>query len=331
MTGSILMTGGAGCIGSWVAKLLLEDDRPVTILDLKPDTRRLSWIVDDPKIISKVKFVQGDVADVETVIAAAEGCGAEAILHLAGLQVPVCRADPLMGARVNVLGTLAVFEAARRSQGRIGRVVYASSAAVHGIDPDGLAERGNQSELGPVADDARLTPTTHYGAFKVCNELNARVYWLEHRLTSIGLRPWTVYGVGRDFGLTSEPTSAILAAAAGRPFAISYGGLQDLQYVCDVAAAFLAAVDRPFQGAEAFNVRGEVVPIERFVATLEEVVPEAKGTITHGVAPLPIAPDLDASGLARALGPLPRTSLAEGIRATYERFQRLLAEGRISA
>ena len=330
------MTGGAGCIGSWVAKLLLDEERPVTILDLKPDTRRLSWIMDDPRIVSKVNFVQGDVSDVNTVIQVAEACGAEAILHLAGLQVPVCRADPLTGARVNVLGTLAVFEAARRSQGKIARVVYASSAAVHGIDPDDQTTPGSQGEPGSsaivsVADDARLTPTTHYGAFKVCNELNARVYWLEHRLTSIGLRPWTVYGVGRDFGLTSEPTSAILAATAGKPFAISYGGLQDLQYVRDVAAAFLAAVDRPFEGAEAVNVRGEVVPIEQFVATLERVIPTAKGTITHGTTPLPIAPDLDASGLARALGTLPRTPLAEGVHATYERFQRLLAEGRISA
>src|SRR5271157_3651870 len=73
------------------------------------------------------------------------------------------------------------------------------------------------------------------GAYKVCNELNARVYWLDQGITSIGLRPWTVYGVGRDFGMTSEPTKAIKALALKRPYHITYGGWQDLQLADDVA------------------------------------------------------------------------------------------------
>ena len=67
---------------------------------------------------------------------------------------------------------------------------------------------------GRVGDEVRLSPLTHYGAFKVCNEQNARVYWLDHGVSSVGLRPWTVYGIGRDFGVTSEPTRAIEAVAA---------------------------------------------------------------------------------------------------------------------
>ena len=87
------------------------------------------------------------------------------------------------------------------------RVVYASSAAVHGpAEPDAA---------GALGDEVRLAPLSHYGAFKVCNELNARVYWLDHGITSVGLRPWTVYGVGRDFGMTSEPTKAIKSVAVG--------------------------------------------------------------------------------------------------------------------
>src|SRR5262249_39424955 len=152
-----------------------------------------------------------------------ESVGATHLLHLAGLQVPTCRTNPILGARVNVIGTLAVFETAVALKGQVKRVVYASSAAVH-APPDPAA-------TGPIEDDARLAPVTHYGAFKVCNEQNARVYWLDHGVTSVGLRPWTVYGVGRDFGVTSEPTKAIKAVAAGRRYAISYGGSQDLQYV----------------------------------------------------------------------------------------------------
>ena len=93
------------------------------------------------------------------------------------------------------------------------RLIYASSAAVFGPPGD--------YPPGRLADDVLLTPTTHYGYFKCCNEGNARIYFQDHGLSSIGLRPWTVYGVGRDFGMTSEPTKAIKALALGRPYHIT--------------------------------------------------------------------------------------------------------------
>ena len=104
-----------------------------------------------------------------------------------------------------------------------------------------------------------LTPTTHYGDFKCCNEGNARIYFQDHGMSSIGLRPWTVYGVGRDFGMTSEPTKAIKSLALGRPYHISYGGWQDLQYVDDVADVFVRCLTQPYQGAKSYNLRGDVV------------------------------------------------------------------------
>ncbi len=259
-----------------------------------------------------MRFIAGDVADVASVREAIERVGAIHVLHLAGLQTPTCRANPILGAKVNVIGTLAVFEAAVALKDQVARVVYASSAAVHG-PPD-------EDAVGPVGDDVRLGPLSHYGAFKVCNELNARVYWLDHGVTSIGLRPWTVYGVGRDFGMTSEPTKAIKSVAIGRPYHISYGGRQDLQYVADVAATFVAAIKHPFEGADAFNLRGAVVPIEEFVAELCEVAPEARQLISHGDRQLPIAPDLDDARLQERLGPIARTPLRDGIGETYRRF-----------
>ena len=90
-----------------------------------------------------------------------------------------------------------------------------------------------------------------------------------------------------------------------------------------MAATFLRALAAPFEGAEAFNVRGAVVPIESFVATLEAVIPSAAGLVTHGDRQLPIAPDLDDSRLDARLGPLPRTSLEEGIAETHRRFARI--------
>ena len=314
----VLMTGGYGCIGSWVAKRLVDAGREVWIYDLKEDRHRVELLLDESGL-ARVHFVEGDVADAGAFLKAAESMEATHILHLAGLQVPTCRANPLLGARVNVLGTLSVFEAASTLKGKVQRVVYASSAAVHGpADPD---------SPGPLGDEVRLAPLTHYGAFKVCNELNARVYWLDRGVSSVGLRPWTVYGVGRDFGISSEPTKAIKAVAAGRSYSISYGGLQDLQYVDDVAATFLKTLEAPFEGADAFNVRGAVVPMETFVATLSEVSGVAR--VSFGDRQLPIAPDLDDSRLAQQFGPLTRTSLVDGVRETFERFEQLERAGRL--
>jgi nucleoside-diphosphate-sugar epimerase len=316
----VFMTGGYGCIGSWVAKHLVDAGREVWIYDLREDTHRLDLIV-EPEQRCLIHFLPGDVADPDAVRSAVERIGATHLLHLAGLQTPTCRAQPILGAKVNVIGTLAVFEAAVAQKDWVQRVVYASSAAVHGpADPGGG---------GRLGDEVRLAPLTHYGAFKVCNELNARVYWLDHGISSIGLRPWTVYGVGRDFGMTSEPTKAIKAVAVGRPYRISYGGKQDLQYVGDVAATFVRALDQPFEGAEAFNLSGAVEPIESFVGALGEVVPEAHGLVTHGDRQLPIAADLDDTRLQARLGPIPRTPLREGIAATYRRFVGLHDQGRL--
>ena len=205
----VLMTGGYGCIGSWVTRELVERGYDVWIFDLREDTHRLDLVL-DPEMRSKVHFVAGDVSDPEGVRAAVERVEASHILHLAGLQTPTCRADPILGAMVNVIGTLAVFQAAVALKNQVERVVYASSAAVHGPRAEGAK--------GGVGDEVRLVPLSHYGAYKVCNELNARVYWLDQGITSIGLRPWTVYGVGRDFGMTSEPIKAIKAVAVGRGY-----------------------------------------------------------------------------------------------------------------
>jgi nucleoside-diphosphate-sugar epimerase len=105
--------------------------------------------------------------------------------------------------------------------------------------------------------------------------------------------------------------------------------VQDLQYVGDVAGTFLRALVAPFEGADAFNVRGAVEPIESFVAHLREVAPEARELVTHGDRQLPIAFDLDDSRLDAALGPIPRTPLREGIAETYRRFVALREQGRL--
>jgi nucleoside-diphosphate-sugar epimerase len=316
----VLLTGGYGCIGSWIVRNLLERGDQVWVYDLKEDLHRQRLLLDQSQLC-RVKFVPGDVTDLPRLREAIQGNRITHLIHLAGLQVPVCRADPLLGARVNVLGTLAVFEAARQSEGQVERLVYASSGAVFGPPENYPA--------GPLPDDIPLAPTTHYGVFKCCNEGNAHVYFQDHGLSSIGLRPWTVYGVGRDFGMTSEPTKAIKSLALGRPYHISYGGVQDLQYVDDVAKTFARCLEAPYRGAKSYNLRGQVVDLPAFHWALCQVDPAAAGLISYGERQIAIAYDLDDSALQRDLGPMPQTRLVDGIRETLDHFRRLHAEGRL--
>ncbi|HVS34795.1 MAG TPA: NAD(P)-dependent oxidoreductase [Gemmataceae bacterium] len=316
----VLLTGGYGCIGSWIVRLLLERGDRTFIYDLKEDPSRMRLIMSEDQVRQAV-FTPGDVTDLPALQRAIASHEITHVVHLAGLQVPTCRADPVLGARVNVVGTLAVFEAVRAARGQVQRLVYASSAAVFGPPED--------YPPGPLADDVKLTPTTHYGFFKCCNEGNAAVYCRDHGLSSIGLRPWTVYGVGRDFGMTSEPTRAIKAVALGRKYHVSYGGMQDLQYVEDVAGAFVRCLEAPYSGAKAYNLRGDVVGTAAFQRALCAADPRAADLITFGDRQLAIAYDLDDSALQRDLGPMPRTPLETGVRATLERFGRLWDEGRL--
>ena len=317
----VLLTGGYGCIGSWIIRDLVDRRDEVCVYDLKKDLHRLRLLLEDSQL-DQVSFVQGDVTDSARLLEAIRAQSISHVVHLAGLQVPVCRADPLLGAKVNVLGTLSILEAVRQAGDQVKRLVYASSAAVFG-PPESYGH-------GPVPDDVPLRPTTHYGVFKCCNEANARIYFQDHGLSSIGLRPWTVFGVGRDFGMTSEPTKAILSLALGRPYYICYGGMQDLQYADDVAKTFVRCLEAPYRGAKSYNLRGTVVDLPAFHDALCSVDPSAKQLITYGDNQIAIAYDLDDSALQTDVGPMPRTPLVEGIRQTFDLFRKLHAQGRLS-
>jgi len=316
----VLITGGYGFIGAWIIRELLAKGDQIWVYDLKEDARRLRLILGEAEV-AKVTFVQGDVADFNGLLTAIQTHSITHIIHLAGLQVPTCRANPILGATVNVLGTLNVFEAVKAAGPQVQRLVYASSAAVFG-GPD-------KYPAGSLGDDVQLVPSTHYGVFKCCNEGNARIYFQDSGISSVGLRPWTVYGVGRDLGMTSEPTKAIKAVLLGRPYHINFGGWSDFQYVEDVAKIFVNCLERPYSGAKSYNLRGAVVTLADFHKALCAVLPDAGKLVTVGTTQIAIAYDLSDAGLERDLGPMPKTSLEAGIRATVDIFRKLQAEGRL--
>lgn len=307
-----MLTGGYGCIGSWIVKNLVEQGREVSVYDLVENTRRIQLIM-AAEDMAKVRYVHGDITDGARFSRTVGELGVTHIIHLAGLQVPVCRENPVKGAMVNVIGTLNVFEAARAHPGQVRRIVYASSAAVYGAE--------DEYEAGPVSNEAALRPLTHYGVYKQCNEGNARVYYHDNGISSIGLRPWTVYGPGRDFGLTSDPTKAVKAALLGRTFVIKYGGRNNMQFADDTAKIFIRCAEVDFEGARAYSIRGDVVTIDEVIAAIERVAPSARGLITHTDNEVPIAPDLDDAALVNDIGEIPHTPLEEGIRRTYDLFK----------
>ena len=311
------VTGAQGCIGSWVVRLILEQGDRAVLFDLDHHDKRLAQVL-SPEQLAAVDRVQGDVTDTAVVRQAIEACQADAIIHLAGLQVPFCAADPVLGARVNVVGTLNMFEAARAIG--LPRLVYASSAAVY-----------DQAEgLEQVDESVTPAPATHYGVYKLANEGNARVYWQDAGLASVGLRPLTVYGLGRDQGLTSGPTRALKAASLGRAFTIGFSGPTDFLYVADAARAFVECATAPLDGARIFNLHGESVDVAAAVALMDEVLPEPqRGLIQVDGPGLPIAPRLSDAALRAALPDLPSTSLREGFGATLQHFQELASAGRL--
>jgi nucleoside-diphosphate-sugar epimerase len=303
MSTTYFITGAQGCIGSWIVKALTERGDQAVVFDRSDDSRRLSAIMDD---LAGVRFITGDITDTDAVLSALSASGAERVIHLAGLQVPTCKTDPLAGALVNVAGTLNVFEAARTIG--IKSIVYASSAAVYGLnDGDGALDETVQCE-----------PTTHYGVFKRANEGNARVYFLDHGIDSVGLRPLTVYGVNRDTGLTSDPTKAMKSAVVGRPFHIRFAGATDFQYVADTAATFISCADKTPKGAHVFNLHGETVTVERIARFINEQA--NRDLITFGGPPIPIPAAMDDTAIRKIMSELPSTPLEAGVRETMEKF-----------
>ena len=316
MSNTWFLTGALGCIGAWVTKTVLDRGDRAVVFDLGGDARRLRDLMDE-EALARVDFVQGDITDGAAVRGAMEAAGVTQVVHLAGLQVPFCKADPAAGARVNVLGTIHVLEAAAAMG--LQRVVYASSAAVYG-PPEGET---------PPDESAALEPTTHYGVFKRANEGNARIYFQDGGLSSVGIRPLTVYGVGRDQGMTSGPTSAMKAAVLGRPFEVAFSGATDFNYVADTAAAFVEAALRAPEGAHVFNLHGDSVQVQHILDTIARFEPEGAQGLGITGPELPIPPALEGSALERALPGLPHTSLEDGIRETLDRFRALRDAGRL--
>jgi len=305
-----LVTGSSGCIGAWTLKELRGQGTAVVGLDLDPDPRRFRAIAGD-KASAELTLVAGDITDVEVLGRTIDEHEITHVIHLAALQVPFCRADPALGAAVNVVGTINVFEAVRDRLDRVRGLSYASSAGKYSQA---------STKAAAVDEDHLPSPSTLYGVYKQANESSATVYWADHQVPSVGLRPYVVFGPGRDQGVTAAPTLATEAAVRGEKYHIPYGGGLVLHYARDMAQAFILASRSATEGAHAFNLPGTEIEVAGVIDAVSAELPQAAELITFDPDPLPFPPRLAHGGFNHTIGPCPVTPLDQMISETVAHF-----------
>ena len=298
----ILITGGAGFIGSHLSDALLAKGYAVRVLDDLSTGRRLNLQLDNPRL----QLIVGDVADAALVAKAADGC--QAVVHLAAVaSVQASVEDPVKTHQSNFIGTLNVCEAMRVAG--IKRVLFASSAAVYGNNGEGQA----------IDEDTPKAPLTPYAVDKLASEQYLDFYRRQHGLEPVVFRFFNIFGPRQD---PSSPYSGVISifsqrALNGTPISLFGDGEQtrDFMYVADLVAVLVQALEQAQVEEGAVNVGlNQATSLNQLLDALREVVgplpevsygPARSGDIRHSRAN-------NARLLARFDLPEP-TPLAEGL------------------
>jgi UDP-glucose 4-epimerase len=307
MTGRVLLTGGAGFIGSHVADAYLEAGYEVTILDNLSSGRQ-------ENVPRKARLVRGDIGSPEARKLAATGGFTHLNHHAAQIDVRVSVADPQRDAQINILGLVNLLEGAR--EGGVRRVVFASSGGVVYGESDKLPHR----------EDAPKLPVSGYGVSKLASEHYLAVYAILHRMEVVSLRYANVYGPRQN----TEGEAGVVAIFGsrlkrGEPLTVFGDGKQtrDYVFVRDVARANVLAAAGALPAltsidSVAFNVgTGREVSVNDLVSTMLE----SAGTrvpVNHA----PARPGelqrsaVNPARIGREWGWRPAVDLAEGLRQT---------------
>jgi nucleoside-diphosphate-sugar epimerase len=318
-----LVTGALGALGAWTIRHLLDAGVSVIAHDLATSPDRLRLIIDDDDL-SRVTFVTGNVADVDDMERVVVSGGVTHIIHLAALQVPFVRANPVLGATVNVVGTTAMLEVACRHMDQVRGVTYASSGGVYS------PEDANPGQ--PLTRDTPIRPPTLYGVFKTANEGTAEIYWREYGLSSICLRPCgIVYGPGRDQGSTSPPSKAMLAAAIGCEYYIPWGGRTVFEHASDVAMAFVQAAQAQPERHFVFNLGGATGSVADVVAAIEEAEPAMAGRIAIGSDTVVGPVEVDETDLTEVMDRVRWRPIATGVAETIGTLKAAIERGALDA
>lgn len=306
---TVLVTGGCGFIGTWVVRELLERGLRVVVLDAGERPARWECVIGAGS--AAVPLVQGSLLDRALLGRVFDDHQVTNVIHLAALLTPACQADPWEGCRVNVLGTVALFEQVRAFAIRIQGFSYASSVAVFGDETDHAS--------GPA--DGMSGPPTFYGAFKKSIELITEQYWRHFQIASIGIRPQVAYGPEREVGLTAGPSLAARAAARGEPFCISYTGRVGYDYVEDVARAFVRGALETPPGAHIVDLSGEMADVTEVISAITAAAPGAVPKLSANGPPIPAHAPPNPRFISTLYADWRTTPLGEGIRRTIEFYR----------
>ncbi len=298
----ILVTGGAGFIGSHLCDALLAAGYSVRVVDNLSTGQRDNLPLDDPHL----QLIEGDVADAALMRRAVTGC--QAVAHLAAVaSVQASVDDPVSTHQSNFIGTLNLCEAMREAG--VKRVLFASSAAIYGNNGEGVA----------VTEDTAKAPLTPYAADKLASEHYLDFYRREHGFTPAIFRFFNIYGPRQD---PSSPYSGVISifterALAGRPITVFGDGEQtrDFFYVADLVPLLMQGLTGTEVASEAVNVgHSQSVSLNQLLAAIRQVLGELP-EVTYGEArPGDIRHSrADNSLLRQRYQLLPATPLAEGL------------------
>jgi UDP-glucuronate 4-epimerase len=328
-TKKILLTGGAGFIGSHVAEALLLRGAQLTIVDALDDfysPQRKRANLDEVRRRGAFQFEQADICDLDrmrTIFAASEP---DAVIHLAaraGVRPSI--EQPRLYERVNVAGTLNLLDLCREF--RVPRFVFGSSSSVYGAD----------SPVPFSEAQVTLRPISPYAATKLAAELLAYTYAHVWGLQIVCLRFFTVYGPRQRPDLAIHRFTALVERGEALPIFGDGSSARDYTYVDDIVAGVLAALDFKFaEGAGAASAAFEIfnlgnsspVRLDELVAAIERATGR---TATRRVLPLQVG-DVpitwaDISRAERMLGYRPQVPLAEGLKRFVEWFRGVRAVG----
>ena len=245
---NVVVFGGCGFLGSWLIKKLLDNNFNVVIFDKEIKKNFLKKIIKFSN--NKIDFIKGDITNYDQVFLASQK--GEVLVNLAGLMTPGCSQNPILGNAVNVVGSINVFEAAKNQKNKY--VVYTSSGGVFGRNNPKIP-----------------FPETHYGAFKLAVEGIARALYLEDKFSSFGLRPFVIYGPGREIGGTAGITLACRASANNEDYTIPFSGKAGFVYVEDVTEIIFRLIQEQPKGANVVNINGITCDVSKIIKILNKI------------------------------------------------------------
>lgn len=298
-----LVTGGNGFIGAFVVRLLLKDGNEVVTFAVDPDQTHLKRVV-DTQDYKKHVFVLGDVTDISHLIRTCQQYKIDKIIHMAGLLSIDASANPLASVKVNIEGTVNVFDTARILNMR--RVVYASTLGVFGT-PD---TRGQEY----ILNDSPKAPANIYAASKTFNEVCAAHYSTQLGLDTIGIRYPFVYGEGQTRGFTGALTQELfINPILGKPGRLPYTEENvSWMYVEDAARVTFLASQVAQTKNRVFNVDGYLCSIKEVIDYVKKLIPEADITLLN--TPAPLVNNYDCTPAKEELGYVPQWTVEQGVK-----------------